>query len=70
MDELASTVHNRTKIGPRVRQHISVQAIDAWLRDWNAAHERLVRQIDKLTELRRERIEQMERGEWPPPRTT
>lgn len=67
MDTLDGVVNSRTRIGRGYREHAAIQSIDAYLNDWQAAYHRLGRRIQALECLRDERIEQIDRGEWPRP---
>lgn len=66
MDKLESIVDSRTRIGLGFRKHAAVQAIDAYLDDWQVAYHLLGRRILGLELLREERVEQIDNGKWPP----
>lgn len=69
MPELLSyQVRKGSTLREGFRRNAAYQAMDVYLADRQAAHERLGRAIAELQALRDERAAQVERGEWPPSR--
>jgi hypothetical protein len=62
---IESHVYDATVLPPRYLAGAAWQSMDAYLNDWEAAYDRLGRQLVKLRAARNARKAEKEAGTWP-----